>query len=97
MVMGLEFDWDPAKARTNLRKHRVSFREASTIFGDPYGRWKADPDHSEDDERWILIGLSEAGRLLTVVFTERGDIIRLISARRAEKREQNDYQTARKR
>jgi hypothetical protein len=85
--MGLEFEWDPRKARENLLKHGVGFEEALTAFADPLSIEIPDPEHSLDEERFVLIGRGARGRLLVVVHTERGDRIRLISARRATRRE----------
>ena len=78
--MALTFEWDRRKAASNLQKHGVSFEEAATAFGDPLSVTIQDPDHSEEEERFILLGRSETERLLTVVHTERGDTIRIISA-----------------
>jgi len=77
----MKFVWHPAKARTNLRKHGVSFDEASTVFNDPLSRTFDDPDHSLDEERFVIIGHSEDGRLLFVSHTDDGDTVRIISAR----------------
>ena len=85
--MALLFEWDPRKARRNLTVHGVSFDEASTAFQDPLSKTIDDPLHSEDEERFVLLGLSHRNRLLVVVHTERGDRIRLISARLAVNRE----------
>ena len=71
--MGLMFEWDPEKALRNIKVHGVSFDEASTAFRDPLSRTIDDPLHSEDEERFVLIGQSARGRLLVVVHTERGD------------------------
>jgi len=79
-LMALTFEWDRRKAASNLQKHGVSFEEAATAFGDPLSVTIQDPDHSEEEERFILLGRSETERLLTVVHTERGDTIRIISA-----------------
>jgi uncharacterized DUF497 family protein len=90
----LRIEWDDTKARANLRKHGISFNEAETAFSDDYGLILPDPDHSSmDDERLILLGMSAALRVLVVVHCERsgGDIIRLISARRATKSERAQY------
>jgi len=84
---GLMFEWDPNKARRNLKTHGVSFDEASTAFRDPLSKTIDDPLHWEGEERFVLIGRSATGRLLVVVHTERGDRIRLISARSATKKE----------
>ena len=90
--MSLTFEWDREKAAENLRRHGVSFGEATSAFGDPLSRTIDDPDHSEDEERFILLGESARGRLLVVVHAERGDRIRLISARIAGRRERKTYQ-----
>ncbi len=90
--MALLFEWDPKKARRNLAVHGVSFDEASTAFQDPLSRTIADPLHSEDEERFVLLGRSHRNRLLVVVHTEQGDRIRLISARRAGNRERVRYE-----
>ena len=90
--MPLTFEWDPGKARANLAKHRVGFKEAATVFGDPLSLTIPDPVHSVNEERQIILGLSHRRRLLVVIFTERGDTIRVISARPATKREITDYE-----
>jgi uncharacterized DUF497 family protein len=90
--MALLFEWDPRKARRNLTVHGVSFDEASTAFQDPLSKTIADPLHSEDEERFVLLGHSHRNRLLVVVHTERGDRIRLISARVASNRERATYE-----
>ncbi len=90
--MALLFEWDPKKARRNLTIHGVSFDEASTAFQDPLSRTIADPLHSQDEERFVLLGRSHRNRLLVVVHTERGDRIRLISARVAGNRERVRYE-----
>jgi len=90
--MGLVFEWDPVKARANLRKHKVSFDEASTIFSDPLALEIHDPLHSELEDRFVMVGTSLRRRLLVVVFTERIDTIRLISARKATHRERKQYE-----
>lgn len=88
----IQFKWDPAKARANLRKHGVPFREAFSIFWDPLGITFFDPDHSEEEDRFITIGFSEAGRLLMVAHTDRGDNIRIISARELTREERVTYE-----
>jgi len=88
----LRFEWDQKKAAENRAKHRVSFEEAVTVFGDLLGRITDDPRHSEGEERYVLLRLSERQRLLAVMFTERGDVIRLISARKAARHERRDYE-----
>ena len=85
--MPLEFEWDPRKERANIGKHGVSFQEALSAFADPCSIEIPDPDHSADEERFVLIGRSHVHRLLVVVHTERGDRIRIISARLATRRE----------
>jgi len=86
------FEWDPQKAARNLAKHRVSFEEAATVFGDLFGRIVSDPRHSGEEERYVLLGLSQKRRLLAVMFAERAGAVRLISARRATARERRDYE-----
>jgi len=90
--MGLAFEWDPKKARRNLATHGVSFDEASTAFRDPLSVTIDDPLHSEHEERLVLIGQSHRNRILVVVHTERGDRIRIISARLATNRERHRYE-----
>ena len=90
----MTFEWDPAKARANVRKHGVSFIEALSVFKDPLGRLVPDVRHSVAEQRFALLGVSERGRLLAVMFTERGDHIRLISARRATRSERHVYEEA---
>jgi len=90
--MPLAFQWDEAKARINLAKHGVSFEEATTVFGDPLSLTIPDPAHSLVEERMIVLGCSHRRRLLVVVHTERGDSIRIISARCASKRERKTYE-----
>ncbi|MGH9322573.1 MAG: BrnT family toxin [Vicinamibacteria bacterium] len=91
-MSGIEFEWDSAKAEANLAKHGVTFEEALAVFVDPIARIHPDPDHSESEPREIIIGHSIQQRLLLVSFTERGERIRLISARPATKRERRDYE-----
>jgi uncharacterized DUF497 family protein len=91
--MSLVFEWDPGKARSNLRKHHVSFAEAVSVFADPLARIFPDEEHSVEEPREIIIGHSAAKHLLLVCFTEREtDRIRIISARRATRAEQHDYE-----
>jgi uncharacterized DUF497 family protein len=87
-----DFEWDSDKAETNLLKHGVSFGEAATVFADPLAVDRPDPDHSQGEERFICIGRSYVDRLLVVAYAERGDRIRIISARVAEPRERRDYE-----
>jgi uncharacterized DUF497 family protein len=88
----LGFAWDDRKALANVRKHRVTFEEAATVFVDPSARMYDDPDHSTDEPRFLLVGHSLAGRLLLVVHAEKDDTIRIISARRANAHERQDYE-----
>jgi uncharacterized DUF497 family protein len=90
--MAFTFEWDPRKALANEHKHGVTFDEAATAFEDPLGIVTDDPRHSAGEERMVLLAYSEATRLLAVMFTERGDRIRLISARTATRREHRDYE-----
>jgi uncharacterized DUF497 family protein len=93
----LKFEWNQAKARQNLLKHRLSFTEASTVFKDEYALLYFDPDHSAKEERYILLGLSVSGLPCVVCFTEKQpDILRIISARKATKQEALDYLKGRK-
>jgi len=89
----LIFEWEPQKAKSNLKKHGVSFEEASTAFQDTLSLTIDDPLHSIDEERVVLIGMSNKNRLLVVVHTERGDNIRIISARKATKEERKNYES----
>ena len=93
----LFFEWDPDKARRNLEIHGVSFDEASTAFKDTLSLTVHDPLHSDEEDRFILIGNSAANRLLVVVHTERGEKVRMISARKATKKERKQYEEAVKR
>ena len=90
----MELDWDAGKARTNAAKHGVTFAEAATVFSDPLELTIPDPNHSLEEDRFVSVGTSSAGRLLVVGYTERGSKIRLIFARRATMREQHDYEEA---
>lgn len=89
----MQFVWDRTKAAANLRKHRISFQEASTVLHDPLSTTFPDPT-SEGEQRFVTIGTSALGHLLAVAHTERGDTIRLISARRATRRERGFYEQA---
>ena len=87
------FEWDPRKNAANLEKHGISFSEATAVFGDPLARIFADEDHSADERREIIVGHTRAKRLLLVCFAEReGGRLRIVSARRATRREQHDYE-----
>lgn len=92
-MSALRFEWDPAKARLNARKHGVSFEAARTAFEDDEALLLPDPDHSTDEVRWVLLGLSADLRVLVVVHCERagGDAIRIISARKADRDERRVY------
>jgi uncharacterized DUF497 family protein len=90
--MALNFEGDANKAKSNVAKHGISFEEASTIFGDPCSLTIPDPMHSDLENRFITLGSSHRGRLLVVVHTERGDNIRIISARAASRRERRNYE-----
>jgi uncharacterized protein len=92
--MSIRFTWDAGKADSNRRKHGVSFEEALTVFGDPLARIHADPVHSSQERREIIMGHSTRGRLLLVSFTERQGVVRLISARSATRHEREDYEAA---
>ncbi len=93
--MAFTFEWDPQKGATNFRKHGVTFDEAATAFGDPFGLVVDDPRHSNFESRSVLLGFSQTNRILAVMFTERGDRLRLISARPATRRERRHYEEAR--
>ena len=88
----LEFEWDADKAALNVAKHGVSFEEAATVFGDPLSLTVYDPDHSQDEDRFITMGTSTDGRLMLVSHTDRDNRIRIISARVATKRERKAYE-----
>jgi uncharacterized protein len=90
-LLTLEFEWDPRKDAANLAKHGVSFEEAASVFGDPLGRIVSDPRHSRDEERLVLLGLSNKQHLLAVMFTDRRETIRIIGARRVTRSERKDY------
>lgn len=83
----LNFEWDEAKAQTHLAKHSVSFKEAASAFGDPLALTFPDPDHSVGEKRWLTFSVSQAGRVLVVVHTNRGRSIRIISARKTTRHE----------
>ncbi len=89
----MDFEWDHDKAAANAKKHGVEFTEAMTIFGDPLELTIADPDHSTDEVRCVSIGLSVAGRLLVVAYTERQGRIRIINARQASAQERSAYES----
>lgn len=93
----LLFEWDPDKAKQNLETHGISFDEASTAFGDVLSLAIHDPLHSQEEDRFVLIGNSYKDRLLVVIHTDRGDRIRLITARKATKKERKQYEESAKR
>jgi uncharacterized DUF497 family protein len=88
----MDFEWDEDKSGANLRKHGVDFAEAATAFADALAAIFSDPDHSEEEVREILVGFSERNRLLVVSFTEREEIIRIISARVATAGERRNHE-----
>lgn len=90
--MPLRFEWDAKKARSNAKKHGITFDEASTVFGDALSLTISDPVHSEAEVRFVTMGSSHRGKLVVVVYTERGDNIRIISARPASRRERKSYE-----
>jgi uncharacterized protein len=90
--MSLTFEWDSRKAQQNREKHGVTFEEAATVFSDPLELTIDDPDHSAEEDRFITIGESFRRRLVTVSYTERGDTIRLISARLTTAMERKAYE-----
>jgi uncharacterized DUF497 family protein len=87
----VNFEWDPRKAAANERKHRVSFDEAMTVFADRESITVPDPDHSEGEERFVIVGSSSRGRLLVVSHAERDENVRIISARRADAHERRKH------
>ena len=89
--MSLEFEWDPLKPHQNQKKHGVSFHEGMTVFADRFSYTISDPEHSMEEYRFLLMGQSSSGDLLVISHTERGDRIRIISVRRAIKREREQY------
>ena len=88
----MDFEWDPEKARANESEHEVSFFEACEVFDDDHSSAVRDPDHSLDEERYLIFGLSKGGKYLVVSYTERGERIRLISARQMTPRERKAYE-----
>jgi len=88
----MKFEWNRTKATTNLHKHGVSFEEAATVFADALSHTFPDIDHSDDETRFLLIGMSHGGRILVVSHTDRGDTVRIISAREATRKERNFYE-----
>jgi uncharacterized DUF497 family protein len=88
----IEFEWDRNKAKSNLQKHRVGFPEAATVFHNSLSITVYDPDHSEEEDRYITIGASLAGRFLMIAHTDRGDTVRIISARELTRAERKAYE-----
>ncbi len=91
-VMPYRFEWDSNKAEANASKHGVSFHDAVTVFGDQLARCMEDPDHGNGEQRFVLLGQTQSGRLLVVAYCERTPLTRLISARPATARERRDYE-----
>ncbi|MCA9758072.1 MAG: BrnT family toxin [Candidatus Eisenbacteria bacterium] len=93
-MSGIRFEWDPRKARQNERKHGVGFAEAETVFVDEKALFMADPEHSEDEDRFVLLGLSAFLRILLVChcYRESDEVVRIISARKATRSERAQYQ-----
>ncbi|MDQ1362863.1 MAG: uncharacterized protein QG652_723 [Pseudomonadota bacterium] len=88
----MKIEWDPKKAKSNFRKHKVSFEEAATAFKDPIAATGHDPDHSAGEFRYITFAVSETGRILVIAHTDTGDTVRIISARIASKKERKIYE-----
>ena len=88
----MDYEWDQEKAASNLEKHGISFEEAASVFSDPLYIDFYDPDHSVDEHRYLIMGQSTAGRLLVVSYTERDDVVRLISAREMTSSERSAYE-----
>ncbi len=91
-VMSLEFEWDEDKAASNQKKHKITFEEAATVFADPLAAIFDDEGRTGPEQREIIVGHSNRGRLLLVCFTERAGVLRIISARRVTKKERLDYE-----
>jgi len=91
----MRFEWDERKAVANLAKHGVSFEEAYTVFGDPLSDTFDDPDHSADDQRFLIVGASDRGRMLIVAHTDDGVVVRIISARELTAGERRAYEESR--
>jgi uncharacterized DUF497 family protein len=90
--MSLEFEWDKDKAKRNIKKHGVSFDEAMTVFADPLSLTIHDPEHSDQEDRYVILGESNRRRLLVVVFTDRDERIRIITASVATRQERKNYE-----
>jgi uncharacterized protein len=91
-VGGLHFEWDDAKAAINIEKHSISFYEAASVFSDTRGILLPDIEHSQEEDRFLLIGITGERKLLTVVHVDRTDVLRIISARPATRLERRDYE-----
>jgi uncharacterized DUF497 family protein len=91
----MRFEWDENKAAANLVKHGVSFEEAATVFGDPLSDTFDDPDHSTEERRFVIIGMSEKGKMLIVAHADDGEVVRLISAREPTRGEREFYEESR--
>ena len=92
IIEAMKMEWDSSKALSNLKKHGVSFEEASTALSDPMAATGADPDHSITEDRFVTFGVSERGRLIVVAHTDEGETIRIISARTASRGERELYE-----
>jgi len=88
----MEFEWDEKKAIANAKKHDIGFHEAATVFGDPLALTFSDPDHTNAEQRFLTFGLSQSNRLLVVSHTDRRNTVRIISARRMNKKERTIYE-----
>ena len=88
----MEFEWNPKKAKANLRKHHVSFEEATTVFKDTLAAIYEDPDHSVRERRFLMVGSSASQRLLHIAFADRGERIRILNARKVTKKERELYE-----
>lgn len=88
----MEFEWNPDKAELNLEKHGISFQEAATVFNDTLSVTFPDPEHSSGENRYVIIGISRFEQLLVVSHTDRGEKVRIISARKATKQERSFYE-----
>lgn len=91
----MKFEWNGTKATANRRKHKISFDEAATVFADTLAHVFPDQDHSDDETRFLIIGMSEAGRILVVAHTDRDERTRIISAREATRKERMFYEESR--
>jgi uncharacterized DUF497 family protein len=91
----MQFEWDESKAARNLVRHDVSFEEAATVFGDPLSDTFDDPDHSAEERRFVIIGMSEKGRMLIVAHTDEDEVVRIISAREPTQGERDFYEESR--